>query len=146
MTPLSFPGDTTYRVIYDRDVRGAVYSVTESIKKMDSSFACFKADTASLCGTTSIVEFLELGSEVKLYPNPTSHTVNVDLSLASFVQVLNLSIIDITGRVVLSKSETNLMPGQNQFTLENLSSIPSGIYILSLEIEGQQSLRRLVIQ
>jgi hypothetical protein len=146
MDPVSFPGDTSYRVIHNRDLRGATYSVSESIKKMDSSFACFKADTASLCTTTSIHEFLEVGSEINIYPNPANNAVTVELSLTSFVPELDMSIIDVTGRAIFTKSVSDLTSGNNQIVIDNLDFAPPGIYFLLLDIEGQRSFKRLVIQ
>lgn len=146
MVPASFPGDTSYRVIYERDIKGATFSVLSSLEKMNSSFACFEADTASLCITTSIREFLTPNSEIKVYPNPTKDNLVVDLTLSRFIPQLNLSLMDVTGKRIINRSIQNLVEGNNQITVDGLSGYPPGIYFLALEIDGEKSFKRIILQ
>lgn len=146
MVPVSFPGDTSYRVLYERDIKGATFSVLESIEKMNSSFACFEADTASLCITTSIREFLTPDSGIKVFPNPVKDKLVVDFTLSRFVSRLNLSLIDVSGRRIINRSIQNLVEGNNQITVDGLSAHPPGIYFLVLEMEGEKSFKRIILQ
>lgn len=65
------------------------------------------------------------------YPNPFESEVNIPLSLrvASEVQ---LSILDLNGRIIFTENRGNMKSGQHQLVLDDLSELSSGRYIVQV--------------
>ncbi|MBI5539372.1 MAG: T9SS type A sorting domain-containing protein [Bacteroidia bacterium] len=73
-----------------------------------------------------------INKEISIYPNPASDYININVSSA-----YNFQIFDITGRVVLqTKTENEQI---------NVSTIPSGVYILRGSDGKSQFTRKLII-
>jgi aminopeptidase N len=79
---------------------------------------------------TGVVDIPEL--DFTVYPNPASEIVNV--SLADVYGSLNLSIVDILGKVVFSKTLVNPIGKINEQI--NLESIETGLYYIVLDRQG----------
>lgn len=76
------------------------------------------------------------GQNFQLYPNPIENNFSVDLG--ENYENINLTITDITGKIIQSKKYNNIQ-------LLNLSlEEPSGVYILSIESENKKAVMRLV--
>jgi hypothetical protein len=75
--------------------------------------------------------------EVKMYPNPTSGLVNLELvEGADFMQ-----IISVNGQIVIN--ENNLSSGINAF---DLSALPKGVYMVQI-VKGEQVVtKRIIVQ
>lgn len=82
-------------------------------------------------------------SDIKLYPNPTSDVLNMEMELVQDAQI-ELVIIDVTGKTVLSRS-FNQTEGLNKLTL-NMYELPSGIYMMNVVSENEMLTKRFVIQ
>ena len=78
-------------------------------------------------GISGILE--QENSEVRIYPNPASNTVFVDLENASFNKV---KLIDNTGRILLTQ---NVNLGENTLRIESLAA---GTYTIQLISEKSQ--------
>jgi len=78
------------------------------------------------CITANIQENNYSLNELNFYPNPTSTELNIQNLTDPLV---NLSIIDATGKVVLEKKESG-----SKINVENL---PKGIYLLKFNSEGK---------
>ena len=70
--------------------------------------------------TTGLDNNLESGSEVEIYPNPTSNQLSIDTEL----EISELTIIDITGKMIMTTK-------QNKKIL-NVASMSNGIYFIKL--------------
>ena len=70
------------------------------------------------------------GNRVKVYPNPASGTVNIELQAPPSGE-MELELSDMRGAVVLTKAIPALNDGQRMLRLD-LGHLPSGLYILSL--------------
>lgn len=92
---------------------------------------------------TTSVDATGILSDIKLYPNPTSDVLNMEMELAQDAQI-ELVIIDATGKTVLSRS-LNQMEGLNKLTL-NMYDLPSGIYMLNVVSENEMLTKRFIIQ
>jgi len=94
-------------------------------------------------GCESSVQFPVLGLseedqdmvEVKVYPNPASTEIYVDLTESS-IQVENLRIVSITGQV--------LNHSRNAYRI-NVSALSEGLYILQIELAGGEQISRRVL-
>jgi len=68
---------------------------------------------------------------ISAYPNPFTTSVNLTFT-ASEPGVVNLSLVDLTGRKLTARSFTH-NSGQNSIVLDELGNIPGGIYFLRME-------------
>jgi len=74
------------------------------------------------------------GSEIKIYPNPTSDFINITLSEGS--QIKQAAIYDINGKMVFEST--------NHLNQINISALESGIYLLQIETETGQISKRII--
>lgn len=75
-------------------------------------------------------------SDVKLYPNPASVEVNIQVTSTTFKGNATIDVFDITGR----KVDTQIMnlDDKEPFKL-NVSSLKSGIYLVKITMENSKS-------
>jgi len=93
----------------------------------------------SLKKQNTITSNLKLKEEFKIYPNPTSGKVFIDLPDESFTQI---NLMDISGKVI-NQIENN----EYQTTIEmNVSDVPKGIYLVQLKNKQTQQLQKLIIE
>lgn len=89
---------------------------------------------------TDIVDELEFS----LYPNPASERFNISVKSQKSAEDASMSIYDLTGKQIYLWTG-RLIKGVNskEYTTEN---IPSGIYIINLNMNGEKLERKLVIE
>lgn len=86
---------------------------------------------------TSIEDSVE---GINIYPNPVVELLNVDLSADDLNRLVSIYVTDVTGRVYLSISKSELK-SKNEL---NVSDLTSGLYILRLQgISKQQTFKVL---
>jgi len=92
---------------------------------------------------TSVTES-ELIQNVVVFPNPgrTGQDINVSLSMEESNDV-TISLIDMTGRVVTTKTQ-NLNQGENNVSINAVTE--SGIYFLKLDSVDGSTYKKVVIQ
>lgn len=82
----------------------------------------------------------KLSPEIKMWPNPTSGKLNIDLgSQATNVKV---QILDLSGTSVLSRDFTNLLDSYLNLDVQQLST---GIYFVQIDMDGTLSTQKLII-
>jgi hypothetical protein len=84
-----------------------------------------------------------LVNEFVLYPNPTSSNVNVSFNISESNNVA-INVYDILGNLVSSNSAISFEKGNHTVNV-NTSNLSSGIYTISLEINGAKETKKLVI-
>jgi len=93
--------------------------------------------TANGCSNTSdTIGFYKLGVQsktesafIKAWPNPSKDKVYIDLSLIEPID-LQIQVVDISGRILID-SPKELPQSNNRYEL-NLSSLPSGMYLIKV--------------
>jgi hypothetical protein len=80
--------------------------------------------------------------ELRVYPNPASNRLTVSYSTAS--GPTRLELIDMLGRTVRLAADTKGLGGQRLLNV-NVSSMPSGLYLLYLETNAQSASRMVLI-
>lgn len=75
-----------------------------------------------------------------VYPNPTNGTVNINLSSIEDVKV---SLFDMQGRLIYSKTHTNNSGTFNKVL--NFENISSGVYFLNVKSEDKLGVKKLII-
>jgi hypothetical protein len=78
---------------------------------------------------TSLDESLFIEKSLKLYPNPVTNQIFIDVELSQS-SVIDVFLFDITGRTVKSISE-NITNSLRALTLD-LSDLPEGVYLMRL--------------
>ncbi|NQT33777.1 T9SS type A sorting domain-containing protein [bacterium] len=76
-------------------------------------------------------------------PNPCNAQVKVEFSLKS--TGVQITIVDISGRRIRWLNQSNLSPGGHYLGL-SISDLPSGIYFLNLNSDGQSQSVKFVVQ
>jgi len=74
-------------------------------------------------------------SSIKIFPNPTSNYINITGINA---ELLKATILDLHGKIILEKN----MESERVLSVE---SLPKGSYLLSLESELGQTLKKIII-
>jgi Secretion system C-terminal sorting domain len=95
-----------------------------------------------ISGTSPIFDLSTLGSDFSISPNPAGGWALIKLAENSFSDDLSLILFDITGQIRL---ERKWPFGQKMFMLD-ISTLPSGIYILTLRSDHEISTKHLIIQ
>lgn len=78
------------------------------------------------------------------YPNPANTELNIPFTISEKGNV-NVSISNILGQVVATQTLTNISAGQAQIAKFNTSNLVNGIYIYSVESNGQRVSNRFSV-
>jgi hypothetical protein len=122
------PGTTYYARTFATNSAGTAYGNTVSF-------------VASV--TTDVNDIKISDQEFTIYPNPASSLTTFRFQVGS-PGSLTLNIIDMKGKIVLTKDLDNLSQGENQVIL-NLSLLQNGMYICQLTIGATKVSQKLVI-
>jgi endonuclease I len=119
----------------EKDRNEAIYAIQGN----RNPFIDNPAYVSLIWGTqTEVNETTGCKVEIRLHPNPANDLVTIDLP-DTFADLYNVSISDITGRIVLSKSV------RGKPVIFNLSGIGTGYYFLSVS-DGKLNLTaRLIV-
>jgi len=100
--------------------------------------------TIVVSSTTGILETVNIQeNKLRVYPNPTSHSVNIDF-IVSEITTVKIDIIDITGREVKNLAVSDYTPG-NQTKSFSLSGLTPGRYLVRYENGLHQNVTPLLI-
>lgn len=80
----------------------------------------------------------------KAFPNPANNTFNVPVSVTSSKNV-TVTISNMLGQTLKTQALGNLGAGQSQTAVFNTSDLASGIYVYSVEANGERLTGRVVI-
>lgn len=121
------------------DQNGALYQLYRGNALFHYDNTPFNADEldviAKIGGTPNGIEETALKS-VSIYPNPSNGQFNVE----SFEPLTRLGLYNLAGQIV---AEYNTKRTVNQQI--NLPNLRSGVYLLQIETEQQQSVERVVV-
>jgi hypothetical protein len=96
-----------------------------------------------LSSTESLKVKASSASELKVYPNPFKNSLQVSFSLNQNSRV-EISIADLTGRIVYLETPRSLTMGKYNFTIQ--TNLQLGAYLLTLNSNGQVSSTVIVKQ
>jgi hypothetical protein len=80
----------------------------------------------------------ESAFDVKMYPNPTNGRVNIEINNAAGIS--DVAVFSITGKEVLRKNFYN-----NKIISFNMNDYASGMYLVKMNVEGNQIVKKLVL-
>lgn len=78
---------------------------------------------------------------LSISPNPTTQKIHFHLQKLPIASVARITLINPFGKVVLKTQQT--LQSQNTLDVEHL---PGGVYFLTVEMEGQRYVRKVVLQ
>lgn len=84
----------------------------------------------------------EIGSKIVLYPNPTSSVVNISWDSSISGKISDIQVFSSSGTFVFS---TNITSSQLSAAID-LSSQPSGIYLVDFILDSSQQISRNIIK
>ena len=90
-------------------------------------------------------EIENVKNNVIVYPNPANDFVNVSYKLTSATQPVEVSVTDITGKVVYFTKVVNSSIGTNVFGFDT-EAFTNGIYVVKVSSNEGNSTRKLSIQ
>ncbi|MCB0594547.1 MAG: choice-of-anchor B family protein [Lewinellaceae bacterium] len=83
---------------------------------------------------------------LEVFPQPASGVLNVKLELAEGQKKVNARLLDINGRLAQRLGYEQLQPGANLLRYELDAALPTGVYLLRLQGEGVNVVRRVVVR
>jgi len=87
---------------------------------------------------TGISNISITGSSFRVYPNPASDVINLDVSASASGKAVSYKIINLDGQVIINK----LIESNN--TSINITSFAKGIYTVAVTIDGITSTQRII--
>lgn len=92
------------------------------------------------CTTTTSIKSLDSDkNQVTIFPNPSEKNLTINLGL--IINEIKLTIISLEGKVVLTHSSSK----KQQIELD-LEAIPTGLYFIKLDLDGNKSVHKLIKQ
>lgn len=119
------------------------YTVCVTMTTFQNCTSTF-CDTVIVPNTIGIDENQNEISGATLYPNPAAEQITINYSLTVQADVV-VEILDLSGRVVYSRSENNVQPG-NQRTEIALSEIAAGSYLLRVRTGAAEAKLPFVVE
>ncbi len=124
---LQFRRDSIYINIHT-----AVYPDGEIRGQVNRNSDCYRI-------TVGINDLNKSDLNAKIYPNPVTDKVNIEISSADYSADATVKILDMTGQTVLSQKNIN------QFTTLDLSRYSTGVFFIMVETNGKRLMKKLVI-
>ena len=90
------------------------------------------------------IDEIEAISSLDIFPNPATSNVSVAFN-ATAIEPLTVTLINVVGKLASNKVVQDLSLGQNLINLD-VSDLPSGIYNLELQMNGQKTTRKIVVE
>jgi aminopeptidase N len=138
-------GDTTITVFNDRASQTFEFTLKEKPKEVNFDPNNLILKDLEVVATQSLLTnepIIDDNFGLTIAPNPSSDEIEVSFRLAKSSSV-KISIIDFSGKEILSLFEEKLMVGNYSRNLK-ISQFQSGTYILNLKVDGQNESRKLV--
>ncbi|MDP3557746.1 MAG: T9SS type A sorting domain-containing protein [Bacteroidota bacterium] len=101
-------------------------------------------DNLAFSGSVTGIENHEsFVTNMVVFPNPSSETINVNLNLKSS-QKVSIELTDINGKLILTK-DAGTLTGESKQTL-NVNNISKGTYLVRVITESGIEVRKIVIE
>ena len=101
-------------------------------------------DNINISGTVGLNEF-ENALGLSIYPNPTSSSSVIEFT-SPYNSKANLTVYDVTGRVVEENVMTVNSGVNTKYTVNSSNQLNSGVYFVSINIDGQKVIKKLIIE
>lgn len=103
-------------------------------------------DDINIAGLTGVGEKLPVNGDVKIFPNPSTDVTNIQFDLYDNADNAKIEIFDMVGKVVARPlAGQKLMQGSHNLTIDNAATLPSGVYLVNIQIDDYKKVERLVV-
>jgi hypothetical protein len=128
------------RTIDAVNLTGALWSVAQSTANGTCDKNAMKAMDADLCEVVNFGFF-----EPKIYPNPFSNTINIDLYLAHGGEV-KISLYTLQGQLLAATQESAAREkGVHTFVFDAIqATLSNGVYIIKIESGDGKTIKKVV--
>jgi hypothetical protein len=128
---------TTRKLIIDSNNDGEIKVVVTNVS------GCEGSDSVMVDFRLGVGSNLTV-STITMYPNPTSDVINIEVSNFNNLDNVNVTILDLSGKVVM----TNKLEGNgNSFNQTyDVSSFATGTYFVQFEANGEVITRQFIIK
>jgi len=92
---------------------------------------------------TGIENHSSFVTNMVVFPNPSTETINVNLNLKSSEKV-SIELTDITGKLILTK-DAGTLTGESKQTL-NVTGVSKGTYLVRIVTESGTEVRKIIIE
>lgn len=92
----------------------------------------------------STEDLAKLGFDFKLYPNPAGSQSNIALTIEK-PGTVSYKVYDMSGKQVAAEYKGQLAPGEYIHSMD-VSNLNSGLYFVTINIDGNQLTRKLAVQ
>jgi hypothetical protein len=113
---------------------GIYYLIFSNETPIVTTSTSLRLDTVSFSSVLSNNEFSE--SKFSIYPNPTSSILNI--SNPNNVEIKNISVVDINGRIVKNQSDS--------LSQINVSDLNAGVYFVTIEAAEGKTTKKFIKQ
>ncbi|MEI8203387.1 MAG: T9SS type A sorting domain-containing protein [Bacteroidota bacterium] len=97
--------------------------------------------TGTELGTAGVAESYDLGSQISLYPNPTTNNSIITLNLKKASNV-SVAIYELNGSLI-AKKDYGVLTGGMQLPIET-ENLSKGMYFVNITIDGKTTIKKLV--
>ena len=130
-------GDVTQKIIVDSLNDG---QITVEVTNLDG---CTGSDTVTVNFVLGVNSSFAV-STLTMYPNPATDQITIDVTNFSGLDVINVTIVDITGKIVMINKLEGA--GNNFNETYDVSSFATGTYFVQFEANGEVVTRQFVIK
>ncbi len=106
-------------------------------------FLCDTSIEFDLGNTETNIEEVQLLEATKLYPNPTSDQLQVQMNLKKPVRDLIIGIYGMDGKRITEQKSPNQIAGSHQIQF-NVNDLPAGNYLLNIYADGYKESHQFV--
>lgn len=112
------------------------YSVRDDLGQVSvSGVVYYRVKSVDIDGSISFSNIISLSlsqvKEIKVWPNPFTNKVTVNLGGRPTSRMLLIKLSDLSGRTIWQKEES-VGSGGNHITITALDKLPSGVYLLTI--------------
>jgi PKD repeat protein len=108
------------------------------IVTVEDSNGCITSDTVTVYLASGVASSSE-NEKIKVYPNPTSGKIVIEFS--ENINDINVTVLDVLGREITTAGRKK----EKTKYLLNLSGNAAGIYFIHIMIDGQKSVKRIIL-
>lgn len=95
-------------------------------------------------GATSIAKAQQKKYAIAVYPNPTTDQMTIDFVLEKNAKV-QIDLLDLSGKIAAHLYEKDLSNGGQKLSLAISNSLPSGTYLVKIQINGAVYTKKVII-
>lgn len=100
-------------------------------------------DNFNISGTVGLSE-LANSIGLNIYPNPTSSSSTLEFT-SPVDSKASVSVFDVTGRIVEEATFTAAAGSLSKYQVNRNSTLKSGVYFISLDLNGQKVTKKLIV-